>query len=299
MNSVKITFYDSQIFEYGIKSGFFINESTCLLKEYQDFYHEDSIDAAIEAYPNYKLIADYTSGSFLNPHKSIKVFSKLGKDFLKFRAALPFSTERDIPFALIIDAGEKGYMSIEKEHKIIEMLFELSGYKMNPSQPIFLEISPLELIIILSASDVVLQNRYEGDWFTKESIMNVFDISGAENFDSLCSPLAYLCGDYILKQFTEADFTDILKAMCDAEILECDEVENQIFCCFSFDYKFIPAIFSSTSQSLSIFRYLNTGEADLIHIISNLSETWCFSIINNKGIFEKPNEQRLKELLNF
>lgn len=64
MNSVKITFYDSQIFEYGIKSGFFINESTCLLKEYQDFYHEDSIDAAIEAYPNYKLIADYTSGSF-------------------------------------------------------------------------------------------------------------------------------------------------------------------------------------------------------------------------------------------
>ena len=87
--------------------------------------------------------------------------------------------------------------------------------------------------------------------------------------------------------------------MCDAEILECDEIENQIFYCFSFDYKFIPAIFSSTSQSLSIFRYLNTGEADLIHIISNLSETWCFSIINNKGIFEKPNEQRLKELLNF
>ena len=68
---------------------------------------------------------------------------------------------------------------------------------------------------------------------------------------------------------------------------------------FSFDYRFIPALFSSYSQSLSIFRYLNTGEADLIHIIYINSEIWCFSIINNKGIFEKPNEQRLKELLNF
>jgi len=31
MNSEKMTFYDSEIFDYGMKSGSFINESTCPL----------------------------------------------------------------------------------------------------------------------------------------------------------------------------------------------------------------------------------------------------------------------------
>ena len=295
----KKTFSDIEILSYGIKSGFFLNESTCLLKEYSNSKDENALFSFTEAFPNFKAAADYTAGSFMNPQKAIKVFSKTGKEFIRFRAALPFSSDMNIPFALIINAGGEGYMSAEPQNTVFEMLYELSGYNAPPEQPLKQEISPLELIVILSACDVILQNRYEGGWFTTKSLMNAFDLNGAEGFDGVCAPLAAICGDYILKRFSDADLSAVLKAMCDAEILGNDELDGETFYSFCVDYKYIPTLFSKTSKSLSVFRYLNTGEADIIHIISNLSETWAFGIVNGHGIIEKSDEQSLRELLNF
>lgn len=299
MSTDKKTFSDIEILSYGIKSGFFLNESTCLLKEYSNSKDENALSSFTEAFPNFKSAADYTAGSFMNPQKSIKVFSKTGKEFLRFRAALPFSSDINIPFAIIINAKNEGYMSAEPQNTVFEMLYELSGYNGPPEQPLKQEISPLEWIVILSACDVILQKRYEGGWFTAKSLVNAFDLNGAKSFDGICAPLAAICGDYILKRFSDADLSAVLKAMCDAEILENDELDGEAFYSFSVDYKYIPALFSSASKSLSIFRYLNTGEADIIHIVSSLSETWVFSIINGHGIIEKPDEQRLRGLLNF
>ena len=299
MSTDKKTFSDIEILSYGIKSGFFLNESTCLLKEYSNSKDENALLSFTEAFPNFKYAADYTAGSFMNPQKSIKVFSKTGKEFLRFRAALPFSSDINIPFAIIINAGNEGYISAEPQNTVFEMLHELSGYNSHPEQPLKQDISPLELIVILSACHVILQNRYEGGWFTAKSLVNAFDLNGAKSFDGICAPLAAICGDYILKRFSDADLSAVLKAMCDAEILETDELDGKTFYSFSVDYKYIPALFSSASKSLSIFRYLNTGEADIIHIVSSLSQTWTFSIINGQGFIEKPDEQRLRELLNF
>ena len=295
----KKTFSDIEILSYGIKSGFFLNESTCLLKEYSDSKDENALFSFTEAFPNFKSAADYTAGSFMNPQKAIKVFSKAGKEFFRFRAALPFSSDINIPFALIINAGGEGYLSAEPQNTVSEMLYELSGYNVPPEQPLKQEISPLELIVILSACDVILQNRYEGGWFTAKSLMNAFDLNGAESFDGVCAPLATVCGDYILKRFSDEDLSAVLKAMCNAEILENDELDGETFYSFGVDYKYIPSLFSKTSKSLSIFRYFNTGEADIIHIISSLSETWALGIVNGHGIIEKPDEQGLRGLLKF
>lgn len=299
MGTYQTKFSDAEILSYGINSGFFLNESTCLLKEASDS-SENALIRAVKSFPAFKTTADYVAGSFMNPKKTIKVFSKVGKELLSFYAALPFSSDKEVPLALIIKKGNEGYLSAEPQKTVNEMLYELSGYNSDSEQqPLRQEASPMEIIILLSACDVILQDRYDKGFFTAAALMNAFDPDSIKSSSGVCSPIAYLCGDYILKRFSDEDLSAALKAMCDAEVLKSDRLDGVTLYSFANDYKHIPLLFSSTAKSLSIFRYLNTGKADIIHIVSTSSDTWVFSIIDGCGIIEKPDKKRIEEILNF
>lgn len=48
---------------------------------------------------------------------------------------------------------------------------------------------------------------------------------------------------------------------------------------------------------IAICKYDESGKTDIVYAISNETETWAFSIQNDEGKIERPNEIRFKQVL--
>lgn len=94
-------------------------------------------------------------------------------------------------------------------------------------------------------SDIILQNKYEGGWFTAASVLNAFDLSGDNNFSRVCSPLADVAGEIIYSSISEGDIATAINEMTNAEIFDNDEIDGDTLYSLSLEYRYILSIFTN------------------------------------------------------
>ena len=301
MNKIKFSFTDNEILFYGRESGFIEDEALCLLNEGNITKNDDALLRMAKENPILKEIADYTAQSFMNPKSALRVFSGIGKEFLRFRAAMPEINDLNVStsaYALVFNAANEGYMGCENYNTLFEMMIELSGFDSSRQvKPFSFELSPVDLFVLLGACDVILKNKYDGGRFTEISILNAFDLTDDVDFNRICSPLADIASDIIIRNIKNNRISESLAEMTKAGILEVTEMEGIKFYSFTNEYRYILNIFVSAQNRLAILRYDENGQADIIYIITNNSETYGFSVQNGAGRIERLDENSINALL--
>jgi hypothetical protein len=298
MSSNKTTFTDSEILFYGREQDFYYQEGLSpLAEEYSPARQEGLLEAAFQN-PGLKTVADYVAASFMNPRIVLKVFGEIEGNFLRYRAALPYSSAASPAYAILFSAGNEGsYLGVENKETVYEMFLELSGINMvQETSPLSLEIDPIDLLVILAACDVILQNRYEGGWFTVASILNAFDLSADLDFSRVCAPVAAIAGDMILRSFSAQDIENSLKGMITSEIFKSDEMDGKTLYCFSMKYRYIHNIFAQAKNRFAVLKENGNGSADFIYVIVNETGTWGFGIENGESTIKGLDKTKLQVL---
>lgn len=298
MTSNRIAFSDSEILFYGNNRGFMLNPSLSILRNEFSSDRPDGLLSATIKNPDLKLVADYVAGSFMNPKNALKVFACVEDQFLRFRLALPHTNTANPEYALVYEAGDiGGYLTCENRETICEMLLELSGISNSRGMgSTGMEISPIYLLIILAACDVILQNKYDGGWFTAVSVFNAYDNSGEDGFNRICLPLTYVAADIIYKSISYEDIQKALNEMVKEEILDVDEIDGTPLYTFTLEYKYLTKLFESLQNRLAVYKYDEAGNIFILYVISNQTETWGFTIKKDIGKIERLNAIRFIEL---
>lgn len=298
MISNRIAFSDTEILFYGNRLGFALNAGLSLLRnEFQPGIQDGLLSATIEN-PNLKPVADYVAASFMSPINALKVFASIEDKFLRFRLALPHTNTANAAYSLVYEAGENGgYLACENRETIVEMLLELSGIRNSREMASTgMEISPIYLLIFLAACDVILQNKYDGGWFTAASIFNAYDNSGESGFSRMLFPLAYVSEDVICSSIVYEDIQKALNEMVNEEILDEDEIDGTPLYTFTLEYKYLTKLFEELRNRLAVYKHDEAGNIFILYVISNQTETWGFTIEKDVAKIERLNAIRLKEL---
>lgn len=298
MTSNKIAFSDLEILYYGNHRGFPLNSGLTLLQNGSAPDWQDGLLTATAKNPGLKLVADYVAASFMSPKSALKVFACIEDHFLRFRLAQPLTNTANSEYALVYEAGDNGgYITYENRETICEMLREFSGISNSREMsPIGMEIPPIYLLIILAACDVILQNKYEGGWFTAASVFNAYDNSGESGFSRLIFPLAYVADDVIYRSISYEDIQKALSEMVKEEILDVDEIDGTPLYAFTLEYRYLPKLFEGVKNSLAVYRHDELGNISLLYVISNQTETLGFTIKKDIGKIERLNAIRFNEL---
>lgn len=246
----------------------------------------------------FKQVADYAAASFMNPKNLLKVFGSIDEYYIRFQAALPQTNDDSSDYALIYKAGNEGYLNCESGKGLREILYELSGIQNKKhTRVVSCTLSPLVLLTILGACDVVMQNRYEGGWFTASSVENTFDLSGDGDFKRVGAPVAEVASDIILSEASIQDISEVLNEMAGREILNSDEIDSIPIYSFCVEYRYIPNIFTGIKNRLAVFRYDERGVGDIYYMVSKEAETWAFTVEKGRGTIERIDETRLNQIL--
>jgi hypothetical protein len=298
MTSNRIAFSDSEILFYGNNRGFMLNPSLSMLRNEFSSDRPDGLLSATIKNPDLKLVADYVAGSFMNPKNALKVFACVEDHFLRFRLALPHTNTANPEYALVYEAGDiGGYLTCENREIICKMLQELSGISNSREMsPTGMEISPIYLLIILAACDVILQNKYDGGWFTAASVFNAYDNSGESGFRRILFPFTYVSDDIIYRSISYEDIQKAINEMAKEEILDVDEIDGTPLYAFEVEYRYLPRLFEGVKNSLAVYRHDELGNISLLYVISNQTETWGFTIKKDIGKIERLNTIRFNEL---
>jgi len=298
MTSNRITFSDSEILFYGNSQGFTLNAGLSLLRNEFSSDRQDGLLSATIKNPDLKPVADYVAASFMSPKNALKVFACIADKFLRFRSALPHTNTADSAYALVYEAGDNGgYLACENRETICEMLLELSGISNSREMSSTgMEISPIYLLIILAACDVILQNKYDGGWFTAASVFNAYDISGESGFSRIIFPLAYVADDIIYRSISYEDIQKALNEMVKEEILDIDEIDATSLYAFTLEYKYLTKLFEALQNRLAVYKHDEAGNIFILYVISNQTETWGFTIKKDIGKIERLNAIRFNEL---
>ncbi len=298
MSNNKTHFSDGEILSYGRQQGFFENEGLCLLRH--DYYNnnENNLLNLTLKNLNFKKIADYVAASFMNPKTAVKIFAGINNEFLRFRTALPNTNIANAAYALLFSVGnQSSYLGYENKETIHEMLLELSGANnYGEISPITIEISPVCLLVILAAGDVILQNKYEGGWFTAASLLNAYDISEDRDFNRVCSPIADVASDIVYSSTFQEDIQNALEEMVNEEILYSDEVDGTSVYSFTLEYRYLPKLFVANQNRLAACKYYENGNISIFYVISNPNEAWSFTIKKDVGKIERLNALSFKKL---
>jgi len=300
MSVNKTTFTDTEILFYGRERGFPFQEGLSPLTEVDSQAKQDALHQAAYQNPGLKTVADYVAASFMNPKTVIKIFGEIEGNFLRYRTALPYSTAASPAYAILFSAGNEGnYLGCENQATVLEMLLELSGINLvQETNPLFLEIDPLDLLVILVACDVIMQNRYEGGWFTVASILNAFDLSTDLDFSRVCAPVAAIAGDMILRSFSAQDIQNSLQGMIGSGIFKSDEMDGKTLYGFSMKYRYILNIFAQAENRFAVLKEDGNGFAELIYVTINKTGTWGFGIKNGQGTIQGLDKTKLQMLCN-
>lgn len=297
MSNNKTHFSDGEILFYGRQQGFFENEGLCLLRH--DYYNNENglLNLTLQNL-NFKKIANYVAASFMNPKTAVKIFAGINNEFLRFRAALPNTNIANAAYALLFSVGNQGsYLGYENKETVYEMLLELSVANNHEEiSPITIEISPVCLLVILAACDVILQNKYEGGWFTDTSLLNAYDISEDMDFSRVCSPIADVTSAIVYSSTFQQDIQNALEEMVNEEILYSDEVDGTSLYSFTLEYRYLPKLFAANQNRLAACKYYENGDIGIFYVISNQSEAWSFTIKKDVGKIERLNTVSFKKL---
>lgn len=306
MSEHKPTFTDTEILFYGQEQGFPYQEGLSPLAGAGSPEMQDGLLKMASEYPSLKTIADYVASSFMNPKRAFSVFGELEGNFLRFRAALPDADIFLPAYALLISAGSAGsYLGCENQETVYHMLMEFSGLdnisditpdRTQEAAAVSLIFRPVDMLVILAACDVIIQNRYEGGWFTVASLLNVFDLTGDSDFSRVCSPLAAVAKEAIFHSVTIQDVERVLQTMTDDDILREDEIDGKKLYSFSMKYRSLPKIFTHAQNRLAVFKYDENGSAVLVYIHSNDTGTWGLIWQNGQAMIKKLDKAGLQEL---
>lgn len=296
MRENKTVFSDEEILNYGRANEM---ESSLLVETSQN--------------PEFKRVADYVAASFVNPGQMIHVFGEIEGAFLRFRGALPdrdhdlgSTTEGDAAWtknpgvALLISQADAGSMlACENRDTVIEMLLEMAGGTDTPEgSPLELEMDARDLLCLLASWDVVMENRYEGGWFTATSVLNAFDLWEDKDFSRICGPIGAIASDEIFKAITKADVENSLKGLAGEGILVADEIDGTRLYSFSMKYRNLYKLFEATSNRLAVASYQADGSVLLVYVIRNVSGSWAFEFEKGVGKIHRLSRIGLEKLCN-
>ncbi|MHB8983727.1 MAG: hypothetical protein ACYC4E_00030 [Carboxydocellales bacterium] len=298
MTSNKIAFSDLEILYYGNHRGFPLNSGLTLLQNGSAPDGQDGLLTATAKNPDLKLVADYVAASFMSPKNALKVFACIEDHFLRFRLALPHTNTANSTYALVYEAGDNGgYLACENRETICEMLLELSGIRNSREMSSTgMEISPIYLLIILAACDVILQNKYNVGWFTATSVFNAYDNSGESGFSRILFSLAYVSDDIIYRSISYEDIQKAINEMAKEEILDVDEIDGTPLYAFAVEYRYLPRLFEGVKNSLAVCKHDEAGNIFILYVISNQAETWSFAIEMDSGKIKRLTAASFKEL---
>lgn len=298
-------FSDKDILFYAIDRGFvdknsmdnnILNNS---LVSIEDIDKSDELIKAVNANPNYKLVADYVAYSFSNPEVMLKVFLDVDDRFLRFRCSLPQTKILNPEFAMIYSAGEDGgFLGFESKETFTEILLEnlkINNEVLNDS--IKFNFPPRFLLVILAACDAIIAGKIEGGWFSASSIINSLNNLEEQDFNRICSPLADVMSEHIHKYLAYEDVQIILKDMVKQDILQEDVVDGISIYCFGAEYKNLPLLFFKITSRSAIYKYDSKGNFGLYYFIKSNNENWYFFFDNDEGLIEKLNTTRFKEII--
>ncbi|MGB4657715.1 MAG: zinc ribbon domain-containing protein [Mobilitalea sp.] len=297
MNAIKLGCTDAELLSYGKKAGFTLNKATCLL-DYETELDCTALQQSVSQNPVLKLMIDYLAGSFMNPRTALKVIGITDHDYLGFRAAIPKTSDSESPFAILFSAGDRGLVIEESKEYVNQVLKELSGFNSDiPVEPIGFTMSPIEVLVILAACDAIQQNKQEGTWFTKTSLVNAFDINNVNEHHPACIALAAVAEDAIYHFYNEDKVSEVLARMVESHLFVKRETESGDLYSLSSTYHRLPQLFENSKNKLAMLRYRFDGKTDIILVISNDAESWAFSMCDGNGCIERLDEERQIELL--
>lgn len=244
-----------------------------------------------------KDLANYAAASFETPRLAIRVFACLGNEYLRLGAAQPAAGTADSSFSVLFPAGHAdGYLTIADGTTISDILTELSGVeKLAQSKPTEFLLSPLALMVLLGACDAVLKGRYEGEWFTANSVQNAFDMSTDADLSGLCAPLAYVASELVYQGLTEEKIKETLDEMVEEGVLKTDNVDDHAIYVFEQEYRDLPVLFGASNNRLALLRYLE-GETTFHYFLTGDVETWALTVASDIGKIEKVDPSKLGEL---
>jgi len=298
MSNEKISFTDDELLTYGIQAGFVFNEKNSLLTTGKLRKSDNLLFARTQMNETYKYITDYTIGTFMNPGYALRAFYMEADGFIGFRVAYPGDYKKNDAYAILVNSYNGSYAITEKEETLEKILFELSGFKKEKQEKaVAFQVAPLELLVILAACDVVLQGRYQSEWFTENSLLNAYDLDGESAYTKVCGSIAQVAEDFIYQMYRQEEVEKIITELVENKILIQSVLDEQTVYAFQEEYSYLPEIFKKVQKQLALFQYQEDQEPELIYLITIDSGTWSLKITRKSGIVEKPDSDRMAQLL--
>lgn len=119
------------------------------------------------------------------------------------------------------------YLPCENLNSLIDIIIELTGITGDSYiKDSKIELSSLEILVLLGACDVILQNKFENGWFTASSVYNSFSVSPNDNFNRLIFSLAYVANEEIYASISFNDILNVIGSIVKTEIFEIDTIDE-------------------------------------------------------------------------
>lgn len=226
-------------------------------------------------------------------YKTLEVFSELDGQHLRFRGTITGKSAE-----LLFLSGDRRVLSNTVDVSALrEILLELTEQESaKGEEPVSFSLPGMQILTLIGACDVVLQNRYGEGWFTTSSLLNAYDLSEDQEYSRVCAPIAAVASDILYRLLDEEVVEKALLELVDAEILSDDQLDQTTLYRFAPEFSYLPLLFVDPARRMAMIAADEAGTFELLYFLSSAAGSWCFTIGTEQSFVEQVDSRRLSSL---
>ncbi len=262
---------------------------------------EETLPNPIEEYlfenPELTKVMDHIVASALFPQNVIHLFSDIGGNQFRMRAAQSIQGGPDTAFAIFIRSGKDGnQFGIESPDTIRALVAELACVNGEQAGESF-SFAPLAQLVLLAAADLVRENAIQGGRFTPSALLNSFDPVRESSFKRFSAPITEIVGDRILTAVTIEDMTQLVEELTTQGVFIKEKAGDRVAYTFASGFRSLPEMFSSAENRFALFRHDADAKGDLLYVLSEGDLSWAFIVKDGDGRIERMNKDGLAKVI--